>query len=229
MPVHDFLPGREAELLTWSANFAARIGADPGAVGLSVPQAAQYAVLHDALATAYLVATSQSTNSSSAVIFKTEVKRQLIAEARALAGIVQRFPATTNAQRVELGLSVRAARSSPIGPPTSAPGLAVVAAVGVTLHVRLVNEAEPSRRGRPHGVAGAAIFSFVGPNPPQTRAGWTFHGHATRMTHAIHFPTATPPGAKVWLTACWINPRLQSGPFCTPVGVNLPGGAAMAA
>lgn len=230
MPVHDFLPGREADLLRWSANFAQGVGADPGAVGISGPEAAQYAVLHDAFAAALAIASAPSSNSSSARAAKSQLKRQLVAETRRLAGIVQAFGATTDEQRIALGLSVRAARpSSPIQRPANPPGLLIVAANGFTLHARLLNRDEPSRRGRPHGVAGAALFGFVGETPPPSRDQWTFHGHATRPTHTIHFPMSTPPGAKVWLIACWINPRLQSGPFCTPVGVNLPGGAAMAA
>src|SRR5205814_1634324 len=38
----DFLPGREADLVTWSANFAAKTTATPTAYGLTTTQASTY-------------------------------------------------------------------------------------------------------------------------------------------------------------------------------------------
>ena len=73
------------------------------------------------------------------------------------------------------------------------------------------------------------MFSFVGEEAPTTGAGWNFEGNTTRTMVNVAFPATITPGSKVWFTAFWFNPRALSGPAATPVGTNLPGGAAMAA
>jgi hypothetical protein len=229
MATTDFLPSREAELVTWSLNFKTRITAAPLPIGLSVIQATAYGALHDSFVTAYNAATNDGTNSRSATVAKNAAKKLLIANARLLAGIVQRFPGTTDTQRSELGLTVKDVEPTPIPPPANAPALEIVSTIGNTVRIRLKDIANPSRRGRPPGVDGAAIFSFVGAVAPTEESDWTFQGNTPRTSVNVTFPGATPPGAKVWFTAFWFNPRKQSGPAATALGINLPGGAAMAA
>ena len=123
MATTDFLPTRESELVTWSTNFNTRINAAPTTFGLTVPQAAAYGDLHDAFVSAYTAATNDGTNSRSAIVTKNDAKALLVASARQLAGIVQRYPGTTNTMRSELGLTVKDAEPSPIPPPAVAPAV----------------------------------------------------------------------------------------------------------
>src|SRR5687767_4906069 len=117
MATTDFLPARESELAIWSANFSTRISANPTSYGLTAAQATAYATLHADFITAYNAATNAGTDSRSAIVTKNTAKFALIANARLLAGIVQRDPDTTNTQRSELGLTVKDADPSPIPPP----------------------------------------------------------------------------------------------------------------
>ena len=52
----DFIPPRDAELLTWSVNFKTLIVATPTAYGLTAPQATAYGTKHDAYASAFQTA-----------------------------------------------------------------------------------------------------------------------------------------------------------------------------
>jgi hypothetical protein len=70
--------------------------------------------------------------------------------------------------------------------------------------------------------------TLISANPTE-QGDWKFEGNVTRTSMDIVFPPATAPGAKVWFTAFWFNPRLQAGPAATPVSTNIPGGGAMAA
>src|SRR5215472_13730287 len=99
----NFLPAREAELVTWSTNFNTKITATPTTYGLTAAQATAYTALHNAFVTAFNAANSDATNSRSSVVTKNSAKSALIANARQLAGIVQRYPGTTNAMRSDLG------------------------------------------------------------------------------------------------------------------------------
>ena len=225
----NFLPDREAELVTWSTNFDTRITATPTTFGLTAAQATAYSTLHDAFVAAYNAATNDGTNSRSAIITKNTAKAALIANARMLAGIVQKFPGTTNTMRSDLGLTVKDAEPSPIPPPAVAPAVVIESGSGNTVRIRLVDPAAPTRRGKPAGVDGIAVFSFVGASAPAEEADWKFEGNTTRTVVDILFPAATAAGAKVWFTAFYFNARKQSGPAATPVGTNIAGGAAMAA
>ena len=149
--------------------------------------------------------------------------------ARMQQAIGQRFPGTTNTQRSDLGLTVRNPEPTPIPPPASAPNIDVLSVDENTVRIRLHDPANPTRRGKPAGVDGAAIFSFVGDDAPTAEATWRFEGNTTRTAINVTFPNTGAPGSKVWFTAFWFNERKQSGPAATPVGTNLPGGAAMAA
>lgn len=229
MATTDFLPTREAELVTWSNNFNTRIGATPTTFGLTAAQATTYNGLNDAFVAAYDAATNDGTNSKSAIVTKNDAKALLIANARVLAGIIQKFPGTTNTMRSELGLTVKDVEPTPIPPPSNAPSILIKSVSGNTVRIRLVDPQNPTRRGRPAGVDGLAVFSFVGENAPTTEGAWKFEGNTTRTTVNVIFPSTTPAGSKVWFTAFYFNNRKQSGPPSTSVSTNIAGGQAMAA
>ena len=169
----DFLPSREAELVTWSNNFNTKISAAPTAYGLTAGQAMTYASRHGTFTSAYQTANNPNTRSPSNIVAKNTAKRALIVEARSLARIVQAAPGVTPAQKDELGLTVRDGEGSPIPAPAVAPQIDLVSMVGRTLNIRL-HDGDSTRRGKPAGVQGASVFSFVGVTPPVDIASWKF-------------------------------------------------------
>ena len=223
MPNKDFLPTKDAELLAWSANFSELISGDPTLYGLTAGQATAYAALHAAFAAALETAVEPSTRTRGAVAAKNDARTPLKAMARELARIANALPAITNQQRIDLGLNPRDNEPSPINPPTESPVLEVVSAVGRTMKIKL-RAVNSDRRGKPEGVDGATVFSFVGEEPPTDIAQWKFEGSTTRTIFALEFPATVPAGAQVWLTAFWFNPRSHSGPACQPVSAFVAGG-----
>jgi hypothetical protein len=224
----NFIPSREASLVSWTNNFNTLVAATPTAFGLTAAQATAYTTLNTAFVNAYNVVQNKQTRSPANIQTKNAAKASLIASARQLAGIIQKFPTITNAQRSELGLTVRSS-PSPIPAPSTSPDLDVVSSVGNTVKIRLHDSTSGSKRGKPAGVKGASVFSFVGAAAPTDSSGWNFEGNTSRTVVDVTFPSATAPGAKVWFTAFWFNSKSQSGPACAAVGTNIPGGAAMAA
>jgi hypothetical protein len=226
----DFLPSREASLVTWANNFSTLITATPTAFGLVAGQATSFATLNTAWVSAYNTAKAPTTRSPSNIQAKKTAKHALIANARQLAAIIQKYPSITNAQRSSLGLTVPSA-PSPVPPPSDAPAMEITSVSGWTVNFRLHDATTGSKRGKPAGVSGASIFSFVGATPPGDISAWKFEGSTSRTVKLqATFDSSTAPGTKVWLTAFWFNPRKQSGPACSPVSTNLQGGSvAMAA
>ena len=218
-----FLPTREANLVAWSNNFNTLISATPTAFGLTAAQATAYATLNSAFDSAYNTIKNNTTRSPANIISKNQAKRNLIASARQLAGVIQRYPAITNAQRSALGLTVPII-PSPIPAPGSAPQLEIGVVSGYAVKVRLHDSTSGSKRGKPAGVSGASVFSHVGPTAPSDLSVWKFEGNTSKTAVELLFPNTTAAGATVWLTAFWFNPRKQSGPPCAPLSTNLQGG-----
>jgi hypothetical protein len=81
---------------------------------------------------------------------------------------------------------------------------------------------EPSGRRRiPVNVKGAAIFTYVGNEPPANLDQWKYEFATTRSKITIDFPTALPPGTKVWVLARWQNPRGELGPCSLPASARM--------
>ena len=117
---------------------------------------------------------------------------------------------------------------SPIPVPTEVPELDVLSVAGRTVRIRLHNENTLSVR-KPAGVKGATIFSFVGEDAPEDISLWKFEMSTAKTTVDITFPITVEAGSKVWLTAFWFNPKLQSGPACLAVPTWVQGSMSKAA
>jgi hypothetical protein len=224
----DFLPSREPELVTWIGVFKGLITAAPTTYGLVAGQATTYGTLATNYVNAYNLAKADATRTPSNIIAKDDARKLVVANTRLLAGIIQKFPGTTDQMRSDLGLTVPASRT-PIPPPVFAPTIDIVSVSANTVKIRIHEDGGSSRRGLPAGVKGISIFSAVGAAAPTVEADWTTEGITTRTVVDITFPATVTPGSKVWFTAFFFNPRLQNGPAATPVSTNIAGGSAMAA
>lgn len=222
-----FLPTKDAALLAWSLNFSTRISASPITYGLTAALATSYQTLHTSFANA-LAECDPDERNKILVAAKNAARTALKTQARFLNDLVQGTSTVTDAQKLELGLTVRQ-QPTPIPPPASQPGITILATMGNTVKLRLFDLTDSANRGKPAAVDGASVFSFVGAVAPTEEAEWNFEGVTSKTKIDIVFPETITPGAKVWFTAFWFNQRKQNGPAATPIGCNIPGGAAMAA
>ena len=224
----SFFPGTDALLLAWSNNFRTLTSANPATYGLSVGQATQYATLDTLWAASYQAAIDPITRTKGKVAAKDQARHDLKVNARLLAKVVEGQASVTNEMKVNLGLNVRA-MPVPIPPPTLAPGLDIVSVTGRSAKIRLHDAASTTKRGRPPGVAGASVFSFVGSSAPTDLTAWKFEGNTTRTVLDVAFSSTVAAGSTVWVTAFWYNPRAQRGPTCNPISTSIAGGMGMAA
>ena len=224
----NFYFGKDADIVAGSANFASLISSGFASYGLTSAQATAFGVLNTALQSAYTAAVAPSTRTPVSIEAKDIAIQNMRVSAVNLAKIAYSTPTVTDAQLIALGLLPRPART-PIGPPANAPVIDIVSVNGNTVKIRMHDDANPTRRGKPDGVDGASVFSFIGATAPTEEDAWNFEGVTSKTAVDIVFPAGTAPGAKVWFTAFWFNERKQNGPAATPVGINIPGNAAMAA
>jgi hypothetical protein len=212
--MHDYIPSREADLLSWSSNFSAKITADPAAYGLSVQDATDLEPLVAAYASTYQTASDPHTRTPVAIANKRSAKAALIAHLRTLARRIQPNLQVTAAQRTQLGLPVRDRVLSPVPAPSDKPLLELCSEDVCRHTVRLLNEAHPTQRAQPRGTIGAQIFTYIadhGEAPPQDLEQWTLHGLATRSRFELTYHSRDV-GKKAWIAARWFNLKGQVGP-----------------
>jgi hypothetical protein len=174
-----------------------------------------YTALNTTYAAA-LAACDPNQRNKAAVVAKNEARTALKNGATLLANKIYSSPTVTDAQKTALGMPPRKS-PMPIPAPSSSPELDIVSVNGWTVKIKLHDSTSSAKRGKPPGVSGAAVFSYVGADAPTDISAWKFEGNTGRSVIEVTFPGTTAPGAKVWLTAFWFNGRKQSGPACPPV------------
>src|SRR5687768_17160992 len=101
----SFFTGTDAELYTGSESFSTKISATPTAYGLTAPQAASYATLNTAYASAFMAAQDPETRTKGQVAAKNTARDNLRIAASDLAKIIDGTPSVTDQQKIDLGLN----------------------------------------------------------------------------------------------------------------------------
>lgn len=228
----SFLPSREGDLISFSANFNAKINVDPVAYGLTLQQGTDYTALHDAFVAAWNVLQDPDTRTQPNTVAKNEAKVALIdgpGGIRELVNVVQSNPSTTDQQRAELQITIPDREPTPIPVPTVPPSLSIVSVTGRIIKGRLENQESVSSRAKPEGVTGATVLYHAGDTAPDDPALWVFAKNTSRTSFDVEIPPSVPAGSRIWLTAFWFTARKESSPAASPESACISGGLAQAA
>lgn len=215
----NYLPSREAELVTWTNEFRANILAAPAAYGLSEQQATQYQATRTTFVNAYNAVQNPVTRTPPNFVAKDVAKRVLIVATRSLVDVIQAWPSMTNEKRRELKIAERGKRPMPSPVPGTAPFIKVSKTDGRVVTLKL--QSSRTNKAKPKGVSGVSIFSYYGQQPPADANGWKFETMSGRTTVSIPLD-ATDAAGTVWVTAFWFNGRKETGVASNPISVNLP-------
>ncbi len=193
-----FTTTKDSVLATGSANFSTKISATPTSYGLVAGQATAYAALNTAFQSAYSAAITPATRTKSTVAAKDSARTPLRQMASDLAKIIDGTPTVTNAQRVDLGIAVRATPS-----PRPAPGTPYRFSVGlasdgsVTLKWKCNNPKGSSgtiyqvwRR-----IAPTTDFTYLGGTGEKLFADGTIPAGTAQVTYQIQAVRSTAVGA----------------------------------
>lgn len=224
MASRSYMPARQAEQVTWAQTFATVVGQDREAYGIPVDLMQQFIQTNNSLQGLWVAAVEPSTRTRGVVAAKNAALAEMKRQARNLVSIIQGTPTVTPQMKINAGVTIRDTHPTPVPPPQDAPVLQVKKVSGRT--VTLTIRPDQARRGKPAGVAGATVFVYTGPNPPEDNNDWKFIASVSRTTFNIPFgPSST--GDTAWITAFWTNAKNQSGPACEPIRVNLPAGGVL--
>lgn len=216
----DYIPRRNADLRDWAANFAALISADPGAYGLSAPEAAAVQSAADAYTSAYTAAADPSTRTGSTVAARREARAALLSVVRRAAGIIRASASVTAAQRAALGLTVPAGGPTPVPAPATFPLIGVVGATPGRHELRFADSATPDRKAKPPGAIGLQLFCAVGhgagATPDGARLVGQFTANPIRVDHR-----AADAGKPAAYFARWVTRRGLTGPWSAGVSFTI--------
>lgn len=136
-------------------------------------------------------------------------------EVRPVTNFVQGYPKTTNADRAEMGITVRDTSPTPAPAPSSRPLALVESGQRLTHQLRLVDESTPTRRARPAGVLGAEVWvKLVDADTPAPTdpAALEFLTLTTRPSFRADFKPGEGGKTAVYM-ARWVNTRGEKGPW----------------
>lgn len=220
MPALNYIPAGDDAFRAWALNFSTLITATPTAFGLTAGQATSYAALYATYNMALLAATDPSTRTRVTVAAKDSARADLEAYSRQLASVAQAFPAITPEQLAALGLTVRSTVRPPIGTPTTAPIVAIVANGVLNSIIRFSDETTPDRRAKPFGAVALQLWVKYGDVPPVSIADMQLLGVLTRNPSMVEFPAAHA-GDQAWLVGRWITRRGLVGPQSVTVNTTV--------
>ena len=224
------LPNSDNGLKYWALMVDKTLADRSGVYGVSAERVAAFGVLSAEFSEA-LQACEGATRSVATTERKNDLRRRLRADARQILKTVNGTPGVTREDRIALGMTTRVAPRR-AGVPEETPSVIVERVVGQFVSVRV----EPLRaKTKPAGCVGFTLLGRVDAmDAANGHAGvsgdtaWRFLGNFTRSAVEIDFGDL-PPGAKIWLTAEYMNTRLEPGPRATRVFTHLQGGGILPA
>lgn len=217
----DFIPQTDSGFADWSANFESGIDTEYATYGLTSGQATAYTALDTAYQTAYANATNPATRTPVTVALKDSAKAAAIANARALALIINAFPATTNGMRMTLGLTPRTGTLTPIPAPVTKP-LAIVVGYNPLGHVlQIRDESTPDSRAKPAGVISCQVWGKIGPVAPIDLSECVMLGVYTKPFLSLTFGSDAG-GKKMFYLCRWQTRRGLVGPLSDVISPTVP-------
>ncbi|MDP1661048.1 MAG: hypothetical protein Q8L55_03955 [Phycisphaerales bacterium] len=211
----NYMPRPDGDFESWIANFLPAVDDFWTEQGLDKND---LDALKDAAAvwqSAYPSHVAAQAAAESAAAAKRAARAALEAQVRPITNFVQSFSATTDADRAELGISIRDTSRTPVPPPATAPAVSVAAAGRLTHQLRLTDSATPTRRGKPRGTTGAEVwFALTTPGlpAPQDPAAYRFLALTTKTTLRTDFKPAEGGKTASYMLR-WVNTRGEVGPW----------------
>lgn len=202
-------PQADLQLSAFAGNADAKLTAQPTVYGTT---AAEALILHNLVLdfdTRLATATNPDTRTRGTISGKNASKKALIAKLRQIFRVVNAHAGVSDQQRIDLGLNPRDVEPTPIGVPTTRP----VVLVDSAGFLRLADETQFERKGKPVGVMGAFVYTKLAlpGEPAPDLDGTKFAALATRTNHQLTLPMDAQ-GKRLYVFAQWVNERGQPGP-----------------
>lgn len=218
-----YIPNRDADLDTWSANFSTLITAAPATYGLVAGDAVAIAAVVLAFHTSYLIATAPSTRTPTSVAAKDAARVTMLGTVRPYAQRVANNAGVSAGNKIALGVNPRTNAPTPIAAPTTYPVLSIDVALNSSHVVRARDQlASPSVKAKPFGAVLLELHGMVLPtgSPSISLPLMPVLGLLTKVPTLIAW-SPTNAGSTAIYAARWATRTGLYGPFGPGVSMTI--------
>jgi hypothetical protein len=217
----EYMPSTKADFELWQVNFVTKVVATPAAYGLTPAEVVNLAAYSTAWQTSLAALTVAQNASKGAAQTNDEDMDALESEMRSLTKRIQARPATTDAQRQELGITVpdltRTPLSDQIVLTTPPPVIQAKCTGSKTVRIDWYPTQAPGEsEALPQGIDGVNIWVAEG-GIPSDESQWRFLAMDTNSPYVHN--VANDVTVTLAYKAQWFDRRKRMGPFCDPVVV----------
>lgn len=210
-----YMPRPDADFAVFADQYVAAVEKWWGEQGLDANALKPLKEALDAWDAAYPRHTAAQSAAEAARQSKDQARAALERQVRPIANFIQAYPATTNADRASIGITVRASPRDRTPAPGSRPLVIVEVAGRLTHQLRLSDESTPTRRARPRGAERAELFvAFTpagAPAPAETDA-YRYVQSVSDGSTVLSFESPRG-GMQAHYLARWVNRTGASGPW----------------
>lgn len=222
---NDYMPARNAEFALWLANFAALVAAAPLSYGLTVPDAVAITTQDTAYQAAYLLSTNPATRTAATVATTQGARFAAEAVVRPYAMRINANQTVTDAQRSDLGITIRTVTPTPVPPPLTSPALMLVAATPGIHTIQVRDSLTPTSKAKPENVAALELWVAVGVAPAVDPSAGAFRQLTTKTPFQVAFE-APDKGKIATYFGRWVNRSgtagiAARGPWSAPISSHI--------
>lgn len=221
------IPRTEAELVAFASNFNVQLNAVPATYFVTAPQASVFDDLSIAYTNAQTALDQSRANGVQSKLLtaaRNTARDAMLPTLRGYYAQIQNNPAITDEAKLAIGVQPKKARTRKPAIIVR-PALEIVSVVDRTITINVHDAA--SKKSKPPTAVQAWVYWFSGETSPSDPSLWQFAGAANKSNFSFTLPESVAGGAKLFVSAAWVNRRGEAGPPCAPAVTYVQGGTVL--
>lgn len=208
-----YIPPRDVDLDTWSANFSTLLTASPATYGLTAADATAVAAVVASWHAAYLLVTSPTTKTATTVSAKNVARILMLATVRPYSIQISLNAGVSPSNKVAIGVSPRTSVPVPIPAPVTAPSVTINTALPLQHVLRYRDElSSPTVKAKPYGAIGIQIFGAASATVISSPDSLLYLATDTKSPLLVTWDEAQK-GKTAYYAARWVTRRGLVGPW----------------
>ena len=216
------MPRADADLGPWATKLAAGCAAHATVLGFTTPETTALTTAAENWNDAYPAHLAAQTAANTAKATKDAARVTFETLARAANAKVQAKTGVNADLKTELGLPVYDDTPTRVAVPTSRPTLDVDSSQRLQHTLRYRDEATPTSRAKPAGVAACEVWLFIGTTAPAGPDAMHLQAVDKSTPYLMEFDSADA-GKTAWWALRWVNTKGEHGPWSATVSATIPG------
>lgn len=219
----DYIPSTDSGFDSWLTNFSTLLTGAPTDYGLTAPDAVIVAAERSAYHTAYVAATDPSTRTVATIAAKDAARVSAESIVRPYAVSISMNSGVLDADKAAIGVTIRVTTPTPIPPPLTTPGLALVSGAPLGHTLRFFDTSTPTTKSKPFGALGMQVMRSVGVAPAVDPSVCPYYATWTKSPNVSTFESGQQGKVATyfarWVTRGGPGGAAQYGPWSAPLSL----------